>query len=950
MLSGVCVYACINHLSIALRRPLSFMHLSFACLCLAVVLAIMGRVAAYQAHSIDAFVSAMRWNLAFVTIVMMIFPWVIADFTRIRPLAFLDGMTIVFVVMFVWNLYARYSLQYEHITALSHLRLPWGEVLTTPVGQRNPIFPFMILAILTEFAYFLYALRKAWQRDHSRPTLIMLVTIGVFLLTVIEGLAVRFNLIHFIQLGWVGFLILLISMSFILSHNTQQRLRDSERRFRSLLEQSPFSIQVFSPDGYSCQVNPAWQQLWKGGPYANSPSYNILHDAQLVSNGAMPYIAKGFAGRATDIPPIIYKLPRGPELTEAEADHWLRGYIYPIKGRSGSIRDVILMHEDVTDKKRIEDTVRLIAAGVSSAIGEQFFEQLVLNLAKVFKADSAFIAMQDKHDWFKLNMLSACSNGQITNAVAFSLACVPLMRILNEGTCIYPHDVQQQFPEECLLTDSGVQALIGTAIQVNEKERGLLVVMHNEPIEHVEQASEILDIFAVRAGAELQRLHDEEHIRHLAYQDDLTGLPNRAQLHERLGKIQDPSRPGNREGALLLIDLDHFKTINDALGHNVGDELLLSVAHRLSESCDKNVFLARFGGDEFVALFEKDSHMDRDTFQHIINNQAQHIQTQLSRPISTGDRIFSLGVSIGIVQFQGDAESDLDILRHADMALHHAKSKGRGIIQLYMPELEIAATKRLQIEAGLRAAIDNQELELYYQPLVNTAGNAVAAEVLLRWHHPRLGEVAPTSFIPVAEETGLIHGIGSWVFEQACAHLTQWKRNGTPFHGHIAINVSPWQFARPDFVSDIRRVLQQYDVAPQQFMLELTETAFLYDIKETIEKLQDLRQLGLRIALDDFGTGYSSLAYLRDLPLDQLKIDKHFVNDIASTSEQPLVESMIDIGRHMKLTVVAEGVETEAQRDKLIELGCEYFQGFLFCRPIPKQDFLAWVDSHPVRD
>ena len=949
VLTGICLYAVFSHLTIALRQQFNRTHFLFACVTLAVALAVFAVQHTYLTQNLADYISAQRWSLTFILLAFTAFHWFFAEFTEVRPRPFLIGMSLLFCVLFVMNLFQPYSIQYSEIYRLEFLHLPWGELVTKAVGQNSRVFIVGVLAVLIDFGFAIYALSLAWRRTRRRTNLTMLLALGVFLLTGLEGIAVRAGLIDFIHLGLFGFLTMILMMGVVLSHDTQQRLRDSERRFRSLVEQSPFSIQVLSPDGRTEQVNPAWEQLW-GAKLDTTRSYNILHDEQLITKGVMPYIVQGFSGTATEIPPIMYDPAVNPGVSNPRRDRWVRAYIYPIKDEANAIRDVILMHEDVTDRKRVEDAIRLIAAGVSSAIDEQFFQQLVLNLAKVFEADYAFIALQDKHDWSRLNMLAICAKGEITSDLNFSLACVPFMRILSEGTCVYPHGVQRLFPEECLLTDSGVQALIGTPLETVNDQRGLLVVMHSEPIEYIEQAREILDIFAVRAGSELHRQQAEAHIRHLAYQDYLTGMANRAQLHERLSATMQRARQTQREGALLLIDLDHFKTINDALGHDVGDEVLRAVGNRLRESCDQDVFLARLGGDEFVALLEMTAQQNLNQFRQAVFTQAQRILTQLANPVYAGERAFTIGASIGIVRFPEDGHTDLDILRHADMALYQAKSKGRGIIQLYLPDLEIAATNRLRIEAGLRTAIEKNELELYYQPLVNAHTESIGAEVLLRWHHPELGDIPPSEFIPVAEDAGLIHSIGGWIFDQACLSLKQWSHDDVPFTGHLSINVCPWQFARPDFVSELRETVQRHQVDPHQLMLELTETALLYDISDTIEKLKALRVMGFSIALDDFGTGYSSLAYLRDLPLDQLKIDKNFVSELSTTVEHPLVGSMIAIGKHMKLAVIAEGVETEIQRDKLIALGCEHFQGFLFCRPIPAADFLVWLDRHKTRN
>jgi predicted signal transduction protein with EAL and GGDEF domain len=326
---------------------------------------------------------------------------------------------------------------------------------------------------------------------------------------------------------------------------------------------------------------------------------------------------------------------------------------------------------------------------------------------------------------------------------------------------------------------------------------------------------------------------------------------------------------------------------------------------------------------------------------------------ELSSPFTVGERILNVGASIGIAPFPSDGSSTgsttTDILRHADMALYRAKHLGRNVIQFYEPEMHAAADERLELERGLRAALENDEFILHFQPFLDSVGQVIGAEALLRWQHPQTGVILPASFIPVAEETGLIHAIGAWVLDQVCERLIVWQQTGAPFCEDISVNVSPWQFARPDYVRQVGQILARHRVEPHHLTLEITETALLYDIEETIEKLKALRAMGLKVSLDDFGTGYSSLAYLKKLPLDQLKIDKSFVQDIEEERSRALVGDMISIGNHMRLDVIAEGVEFRTQRDILAEMGCGRFQGFLFCRPLAEPDFLRWLAENRMK-
>ena len=940
LLSGICVYAMVSHLFFGLRSPLDYRHLLFSGLCLLSVLFAFSHIQMSQMTDIDEFITALKWNLAAALAFVTLFLWFIACYSGKRPLHLLIGLSILFAVLCVVNFTQPYSLQFDNISGLRTLRMPWGETLTRAEGHNGGLAFFTAVAILLVFIYAFYILAK--HNRHSRATLGMKLAVGLFFICAIEGILARLSIINFVELGVFGYLGMVVLMSLVLSHETQQRLLKSENRFRSLIEQSPFSIQIVAPDGRTLHVNSAWEKLW--GVKADTViDYNILADKQLVEHGVMPIIEEGLAGIASEIPPFVCNPADNPTALGPFRDRWLRAFIYPVKEVDESIREAVLIHEDVTEKKHTEDAIRLISAGVAAETGEHFFQELMQSLARLFNADFSFIAQLDEHDPQRVNTLVVCAHGKIVSNFSYDLRNTPCANVVGNHTCAYPRDVQRLFPKDQLLPEMGVESYIGAPMfDAQGEPLGLIVVLDSKPLEHINQVREILEIFVARASAEVQRLRAESDIRRMAYQDYLTGLSNRAHLHEHLSEMLRQMRLTRGGGALLLIDLDHFKTINDALGHDVGDEVLLAVAQRLAETISERAFLARIGGDEFVVLMDTGPR-HTDEAENAARELAQKVMEKLLSPIFIGERAFSIGASIGVTLFPENGENELDIMRHADMALYQAKSLGRSMIQFYLPSLQTAAANRLRLEEGLRRVIDNNELELYFQPLVDANGRMVGAETLLRWHHPELGDIPPSIFIPVAEETGLIKSIGGWVFEQACASYKRWQRNGAPFTGHLSINVCPWQFARPDFVAQVSDIINSHQIDASHLMLELTETAFLYDLKESVEKLEKLRGLGLKVALDDFGTGYSSLAYLKDLPLDLIKIDRAFVSELNPATEHPLVESIIAIGQHMELEVIAEGVETAMQLDILTKLGCVNFQGYFFSHPLPEADFLEWM-------
>jgi diguanylate cyclase (GGDEF)-like protein/PAS domain S-box-containing protein len=441
------------------------------------------------------------------------------------------------------------------------------------------------------------------------------------------------------------------------------------------------------------------------------------------------------------------------------------------------------------------------------------------------------------------------------------------------------------------------------------------------------------------------RKKSEEEIHQLAFYDSLTQLPNRRLLLDRLRQAMAASVRNGRHGALLFLDMDHFKTINDTQGHVIGDQLLIEVARRLQTCVREGDSVARFGGDEFVVVLEGLSSTASEAASQT-ELIAEKIRSELGQPYVLNDLKFQSTVSIGINLFRSHLENLKDLLMHADVAMYQAKSAGRNAIRFFDPAMQTALEARATLEADLHHALEKQEFCLFYQIQVDSLNRPLGAEVLLRWDHPERGLVPPMQFIPLSEETGLIVPLGLWVLHTACAQLRVWQDDAMTRDLTLAVNVSARQFRQADFVAQVQRILVESGAKPALLKLELTESTVLANVEDTISKMRELKMLGVSFSMDDFGTGYSSLQYLKRLPLDQIKIDQSFVHDITSDpNDAAIVQTIIAMTEALGLNVIAEGVETEAQREFLDGHGCHAFQGYLFSKPVPVDQFAALL--HP---
>jgi len=432
-----------------------------------------------------------------------------------------------------------------------------------------------------------------------------------------------------------------------------------------------------------------------------------------------------------------------------------------------------------------------------------------------------------------------------------------------------------------------------------------------------------------------------EEIHHLAFYDHLTSLPNRRLLLDRLNHASAASARSGRQCALLYLDLDQFKTLNDTRGHEMGDLLLQQVAVRLTASVREGDTVARLGGDEFVVMLEDLSKQGNEAAAQA-ETIANKILTALNQPYQLVTYKYYGTVSIGVVLFSEHEQTQEELLRHADIAMYQAKKTGRNRLRFFDPQMQDTINARASMEDELRKALEKQQFHLYYQIQVDISGRSLGAEALIRWLHPERGLVSPFNFIPLAEETGLILPIGQWVLDTACAQLKVWQQDELTSALTLSVNVSAKQFHQADFVAQVQAAVQRHAINPMRLKLELTESMLLENVEDTIATMQVLKEIGIRFSLDDFGTGYSSLQYLKRLPLYQLKIDQSFVRDIAiHSSDQAIVRTIIAMAHTLNLNVIAEGVETEEQQGLLLNCGCTHYQGYLFGRPVPIEQFEA---------
>lgn len=597
------------------------------------------------------------------------------------------------------------------------------------------------------------------------------------------------------------------------------------------------------------------------------------------------------------------------------AERWIEYNCQPLYDEKHSLQGYCGSIRDITERKTNEAELRIAATAFESQQGIVITDaaNAIIRVNRAFTAITGYTSTESIGKTPAM-LHSGCQDSDFYTAVWLSINNTGSW----EGELWDKRKNGEIYPEHLLIT-----------------------VVKNTEGQITNYVGSFFDITQSRAAA--------DEIHQLAFYDTLTHLPNRELLLRQLNQALISSTYNGKMGAVLYIDLDNFKSLNDTLGHDVGDMLLQQVADRLQSCIRKSDTVARLSGDEFVVLLTKLSELP-DEAEKQVEFIAKKISTTINQSYSLVEQQYQSSGSIGITLFKGhEVATDEELLKQANIAMYEAKAAGRNTIRFFNPIMQTVINTRVSQEIALRQALDNEQFVLYYQSQNTPDGNIVSAEVLIRWQHPETGLIFPDDFIYLAEQTGLIVLIGQWVLEQACTQLKVWESNPLATHLRLAVNVSARQFHQPDFVEQVCQVVNDTGINADKLILELTESVVLNDVNDTITKMKALRAIGVHFSMDDFGTGYSSLSSLKKLPINELKIDKTFVRDITvNKDDATIVQTIIAMAHNLGLKVVAEGVETEEQRIFLKQHGCSLYQGYLFSKPVPLAVFETLLTDAPT--
>ena len=937
--------------------------------------------------------------------------------------AVLTAYAVSCLALIVANEVSPFGLQYAQFTGVSHLRLPWGELIVRGVGRSGPATFLAAALIYAMLPYAVGALWAHYRRTRRREALGLLVAELCFVPLAVAGLLVRLSVLRGFEPGPFGFLLVTGAMSAAVMWERQHALRLSEQRLRVLFESAPAAMMAVEPrEGRIVQANAVARAL--SGYGADELARMTFTD--LTIEAERPQAMRQFLelrdGRAAE---------RRLEWSLIGKDARVRVTDCAVscqKDAAGNVVSLIACLIDITERKRIEAALqregdknlaflRNASDGIhildpkgnlieaSDSFGEMLGyerEQLIgMHVSQwdaLFSPEQLEAILRDRFQWHRRASLETRHrrrDGTVfeveVSSVAMILQGTPVLfnssrditarkqaeTRLRESemrlrTLIEQSPVSISFSRDGITLDvnaryvemfgyTSAAEVRGTAYLeriapqarpavreiVRARHAGLDAPSEYETVGQRQDGSEFpLYVTARRievADGPLtvacmldftERKQFEERIRHLALFDQLTRLPNRELLQDRLRQALSASLRAGRHGALLLFGLDNFKSVNESMGHTVGDALLQQVAARLAAEVREGDTVARMGGDEFMVLLE-----DLGAQPWAAAAQAEMFGVKIMRALSApygpfGDHVH-VSCSVGATLLPGHRLGAEDLIQQADIALNQAKASGRSTLRFFDPRMQQVVSSRVALEGELRKAVAAGQFMLHYQPQVDEQHNVIGAEALLRWNHPVRGLVPPAEYIAIAEETQMILPIGDWVLDAACAQLAAWGAEPRAAGLTLAVNVSPLQFQQPQFAEQVRAAIARHGIPAERLKLELTETMLQGDLERTIVTMRTLKEEGVQFSLDDFGTGYSSLQYLKQLPLDQLKIDRSFVRDIVTDpNDKAIVVTIIAIARHLGLDVIAEGVESREQLEALRECGCGRYQGYLFGKPV----------------
>ena len=1019
LLSGSCLYACIIHFFTGLRPPRELTQIMLSGLAGIIFLFAISHSLTLQIQDLDKFIIALKCSLAFALLFFLLLIWFISFYTKKRPVCLLAVLSVLYAALFFVNLVQPYSLQYAHVSGLETLRLPWGELVTLAKGPVSGWFYLSLASVLVSFGYIFYALGSQYRSHHNGMYLSMIFAFGFLFVCLVQGILVRLSIIHFVHLGWLGLLYMMVTMSLTLSYENHQRLREKEAKLRGLYELSPLGIALTDMRGRYIKFNEAFRRIcgyssdelktldyWSLTPeeYAaqeatqldllNSKGYYGPYEKEYINKDGrrIPIRLNGMLVTGADEKNYIWSIVEDISewkqihnaLSKSEEQYrrivetssegiWsldvnLRTIFinfamcqmlgYKSEEMLGKTVDEFVFEEDLPNLNRQMELrkqgkgghyeLRFVHKDGSvcwCSINSTTLKDDQSNFVGSFAMFTDITKRKHAEDEMQLAALVYQTSSQAMMVTDEDNCIITVNPAFTEVTGYEPGEVLGKTPKILISNyhDKAFYQAMWQLLITTGKWQGELWNRRKNG----ETFPELLTINTIyqtdgsvyRRVALFSDITKEKEKENLIWRqanyDMLTDLPNRRMVYDRMSEDIKKIRRDKKRLAVLFIDIDRFKEVNDTLGHEIGDILLKEAAQRMMNCVRESDIIGRLGGDEFVIILN-----DLDDI-NCVGQIANNLLDNLAAPYHLDIEMIYISASIGITIYPEDATDAATLLKNADQAMYAAKRQGRNRFHYYTPAMQEAANARMRLTNDMHRALADNQFKVYYQPIIELAtGSIYKAEALVRWQHPRLGLISPTDFIPIAEDTGQIIEIGDWIFRQAAAQAAYFREKYHP-EFQIGINTSPVQFK-----ADLNNhtswfdFLKELGLSGQSIVVEITESLLMETRDEISSQLLALRDNGVQVALDDFGTGYSSLSYLKKFDIDYLKIDQSFVRNLAPNSnDMALCEAMIVMAHKLGIKVIAEGVETQDQSNLLKQIECDYGQGFLWSKPVPTDEF-----------